>query len=68
MRKFLSRKEAAKCMSISIRQLDRYLHDGRIKAFKPYGGKRVLIHSDSITEENLKSPVPNFNNFQSSVK
>lgn len=64
MFKFLSREDAAKQMSISVRQLDRIIKSGRIKAFKPYNGKRVLIHSDSITEENLKSPVPVFNNFE----
>ncbi len=64
MYKFLSKKEAAKQLSVSVRQLDRYIKDGRIKAFKPYNGMRVLIHSDSLTEENLKSPVPVFNNFQ----
>ncbi|MDY2588352.1 helix-turn-helix domain-containing protein [Winogradskyella aquimaris] len=64
MYKFLSKKEAAKQLSVSVRQLDRYIKDGRVKAFKPYNGMRVLIHSDSLTEENLKSPVPVFNNFQ----
>ena len=64
MWKFLSKKDAAKHLSVSIRQLDRYIKDGRIRAFKPYNGKRVLIHSDSLTEANLKSPVPNFRNFE----
>lgn len=64
MYKFLSKKEAAKQLSVSVRQLDRYIKDGRVKAFKPFNGMRVLIHSDSLTEENLKSPVPVFNNFQ----
>ncbi len=64
MWKFLSKKDAAKHLSVSIRQLDRYIKDGRISAFKPYKGKRVLIHSDSLTEENLKSPVPKFKNFE----
>lgn len=64
MWKFLSRKEASQQIGVSIRQLDRYISDGRIKAFKPYGGRRVLIHSDSITEANLKSPVPLFKNFE----
>jgi excisionase family DNA binding protein len=63
MYKFLSKKEAAKQLSVSVRQLDRYIKDGRVKAFKPYNGMRVLIHSDSLTEENLKSPVPVFRTF-----
>ena len=64
MWKFLSRKDAAKHLSVSIRQLDRYIKDGRIRAFKPYKGKRVLIYSDSLTEDNFKSPVPNFRNYE----
>ena len=64
MWRFLSRAEAARTMGVSIRQLDRYIAEGRIKAFKPYRGRRVLIHSDSLTEENLKSPVPKFRNFE----
>ncbi|GFZ87001.1 hypothetical protein GCM10011531_17610 [Aquaticitalea lipolytica] len=61
---YLSRKEASKFLSISIRQVDRYVSEGRIKAFKPYGGRRVLIYADSLTEENLKSPIPKFINFE----
>lgn len=64
MEKFITRQKAAKWMSISVRQLDRYIKDGRIRAFKPYNGKLVFIYSDSITEENLKSPVPVFRNFE----
>lgn len=64
MWKFLSKRDAAKHLSVSVRQLDRYIKDGRIRAFKPYNGKRVLIYSDSLTEENLKSPVPKFRNFE----
>jgi excisionase family DNA binding protein len=64
MWKFLSRKEASKHLAISVRQVDRYISEGRIRAFKPFGGRRVLIHSDSITEENLKSSVPKFRNFE----
>lgn len=64
MRKFLSRAETANYIGISVRQLDRYVSEGRIKAFKAFGGRKVFIHSDSITEENLKSPVPKFRNFK----
>ena len=64
MEKFLRRQKAAKLMNISVRQLDRYIKDGRIRAFKPYNGKLVLIYSNSITEENLKSPVPVYRNFE----
>jgi len=68
MYKFLSKKEAAKQLSVSIRQLDRYIKDGRVKAFKPYNGMRVLVYSNSLTEENLKSPVPVFQNFEDNDK
>ena len=68
MKKFMSRKEAAKELGVSTRQLDRYIRDGRVRAFKPYNGMRVLVHSDSLTQENLQSPVPVFNNFESPEK
>ena len=68
MNKFLTRKSAAEQMSISIRQLDRIIRQGRIRAFKAYNCKIIYIHSDSITEENLKSPVPVYNNFDDESK
>jgi len=49
--------------SLSVRQIDRLIRDGRIKAFKLCNGSRVLIDPGSITEENLKSPRPKFKNF-----
>ncbi|WP_179020585.1 helix-turn-helix domain-containing protein [Winogradskyella forsetii] len=64
MKKFMSRKEAAEELGVSTRQLDRYIRDGRVKAFKPYNGMRVLVHSDSLTQANLQSPVPVFSNFE----
>lgn len=60
---YISRQEAAKRTSLSIRQLDRIIRQGRIRAFKPFGSSRVLIDPNSITEENLVSPKPKFNNF-----
>ena len=60
---YISRLEAAKRTSLSVRQIDRYIRDGRIKAFKPRNGSRVLIDPNSITEENLKSVKPRYNNF-----
>lgn len=60
---FISRKEAAKRTSLSPRQLDRVIRQGRIRAFKPFGSRRVLIDPNSITEDNLTSPKPIFNNF-----
>lgn len=61
--KFLRREQAAKYINVSQRQLDRYIKDGRVRAFKPYNGKLVLVCKDSLNEKNLKSPVPVFKNF-----
>lgn len=60
--KYCSRKEAARILGVSTRTIDRWIRDGRIEAFKPYGGKKVLICLDSLLEENLKSPKPKFFN------
>jgi len=38
------------------------LREGRIKGFKPSGSSRVLIYKDSITEHNLQSAKPVFQN------
>lgn len=58
--KYLSRYSAAETLSISVRTLDRLIRDGRIRAFKL--GKRVLIYYDSLTEENINSIKPKFQN------
>jgi len=60
---FLSRQEAAFVTSLSERQIDRLIKDGVIKAFKPYGSRRVLIDPESLTQENLQSIKPKYNNF-----
>jgi excisionase family DNA binding protein len=60
---YISREEASKRTSLSTRQIDRYIRDGRIKAFKPRNGRRVLIDPKSITEENLKTAKPKYINF-----
>jgi excisionase family DNA binding protein len=60
---FLSRQEAAFATSLSERQIDRLIKDGVIKAFKPYGSRRVLIDPESITQENLQSAKPRYTNF-----
>lgn len=56
--KYLSRYEAASYLKISAKTIDRLIRDNRIKAFKL--GKRVLIHFDSLTEENINSIKPRF--------
>jgi excisionase family DNA binding protein len=56
--KYLSRYEAASHLTVSAKTIDRLIRDNRIKAFKL--GKRVLIHFDSLTEENINSIKPRF--------
>jgi excisionase family DNA binding protein len=56
--KYLSRYEAANYLKVSAKTIDRLIRDHRIKAFKL--GKRVLIHYDSLTEENINSVKPRF--------
>jgi excisionase family DNA binding protein len=58
--KYLSRYEAASYLRVSYKTIDRLIRDNRIKAFKL--GKRVLIHYDSLTEENINSIKPKFQN------
>jgi len=58
--KYLSRYEAAAHLKVSAKTIDRLIRDNRIKAFKL--GKRVLIHFDSITEENINAVKPKFQN------
>lgn len=58
--KYLSRYEAATHLRVSYKTIDRLIRDNRIKAFKL--GKRVLIHYDSLTEENINSVKPKFQN------
>lgn len=68
MKKFLNRKPAAAQMSISVRQLDRIIRQGRVKAFKSYDCKIIYSHYDSISEANLKFPGPVYNNFDDELK
>lgn len=58
--KYLSRYEAAAHLKVSAKTIDRLIRDNRIKAFKL--GKRVLIHFDSMTEENINAVKPKFQN------
>lgn len=58
--KYLSRHEAATYLRVSTKTLDRLIRSDRIRAFKL--GKRVLIHYDSLTEENINSIKPKFIN------
>lgn len=58
--KYLSRHEAATHLRVSTKTLDRLIRSDRIRAFKL--GKRVLIHYDSLTEENINSIKPKFIN------
>lgn len=58
--RYLSRHEAAIHLRVSTKTLDRLIRSDRIRAFKL--GKRVLIHYDSLTEENINSIKPKFIN------
>ncbi|MFA6274042.1 MAG: helix-turn-helix domain-containing protein [Candidatus Paceibacterota bacterium] len=58
--KFFNRFEAARYLKVSTKTIDRLIRDNRIKAFKL--GKRVLIYSESLTEENINSVKPKFQN------
>lgn len=60
--RMISRKEAALKLSVSIKTIDRWLKDRRIYGFKARGSNRVLIVEDTLTQENLQSPIPNFLN------
>ena len=48
MRDFLSRKEAAQLLDISLSTLDRRIKDGSIKAYTIPGGRRVFIRKDDL--------------------
>ena len=60
--KFLSRYETASYLKVSVKTIDRLIRDNRVHAFKL--GKRVLVHFDSITEENINSVKPKFKNIR----
>ncbi len=56
---FSSRKEAANYLNCSTKTIDRLIKDGRINGFKL--GRRVLIYSETLTEENINAIKPKFN-------
>ena len=60
--RYISRKQAAKLLSVSTKTIDRMLRDGRIRGFKAYRSSRVFIYEDSLTESNLQSAKPVFQN------
>lgn len=61
--RFISRKEASIITSLSIRQIDRIIRDGKIKAFKPFNSRRILIDPESISQTNLQAIKPVYSNF-----
>jgi len=62
IRKTISRKKASELLDVSTRSIDRWLKENRIEGFIPYKSRRVLIYLDSLTQENLQSTQPKFNN------
>lgn len=59
---YITRKKASQILSVSVKTIDRWIRSGRISAFKPYGSSKVLIDSDSLTQENLQSVKSIFKN------
>ena len=60
MQKVITRKEAGETLKSSLKTIDRLLKEGRIKGFKL--GRKVLIYSETLTEENINAIKPNFLN------
>jgi excisionase family DNA binding protein len=60
MREVLTKKEAGEALKISQKTIDRLIKNGRIKAFKL--GRKVLIYSETLTEENINAIKPKFLN------
>lgn len=58
---FWTRKETAAYLRKTTKTVDRLIRDGKIKAFK-FGNRSVLIYANTITEENISSIIPKFNN------
>lgn len=55
---FSTRKEASLILKCSTKTIDRLIRDRRIKSFKLM--RKVLIYSDTLTEENINSIKPKF--------
>ena len=62
IRKTVSRKKASELLDVSTRSIDRWLKENRIEGFIHYKSSRILIYLDSLTQENLQSTQPKFNN------
>jgi excisionase family DNA binding protein len=60
MKTVLTRKEAGQALKSSLKTIDRLIKQGRIKGYKL--GRKVLIYSETLTEENINSIKPNFLN------
>ena len=59
MKNVLTRK-AGQALKSSLKTIDRLIKQGRIKGYKL--GRKVLIYSETLTEENINSIKPNFLN------
>ncbi len=58
--KLVSRIEASTQLRVSVKTIDRLIRDNRIRAFRL--GRRVLVYSETLTEEYLLSIKPKFKN------
>jgi predicted site-specific integrase-resolvase len=59
---YISRQKAAEMLSVSVKTIDRWIRLGKFQAFKASDSSRVLIVEKSISQENLQSPKPTFEN------
>ena len=55
-----TKKEASNHLRASVKTIDRLIKQGRIKGYKL--GRKVLIYSETLTEENINAIKPNFLN------
>ncbi len=60
MKQKFTKKQAGEVLNVSTKTIDRLIKNGRIKAFKL--GRKVLIYSETLTEENINAIKPNFLN------
>ena len=60
MKTVLTRKEAGEALKSSLKTIDRLIKQGRIRAYKC--GRKVLIYSETLTEEYINAIKPHFLN------
>ena len=48
MEKGYNLREVAECMGLKVRTIRQWVHDGKIKAVKPEGGKQWIVSESEI--------------------